>query len=274
MGTCLISGRVAVHPGIQSSILIFSRHLPSEGRSGCRYSLAMPRTARSIVGGLYYHVINRGNNRATVFSEPQEFDSFVDLMRRAQARHHMEVAAVCLMPNHFHLLVRPSAASDLAAWLHWMLTAHASRHHKTCKSSGRIWTGRFKAFPIQNDGHLFTVARYVERNPLRANLVARAEVWPWSSLHWRVVDHPPFVLAPLPTALPANWPDVVNAPQTVTELANLRRCVNEGSPYGEFAWVQRTAVELGLAHTLRRPGRPKQVPSLVCSANSEDELGK
>ena len=234
----------------------------------------MPRTARSIVSGVYYHVINRGNNRATVFSEPREFDSFVDLMRRAQARHYIDVAAVCLMPNHFHLLVRPAAAADLAAWFHWMLTTHASRHHKKCNSSGRIWTSRFKVFPIQGDRHLLTVARYIERNALRANLVARAEAWPWSSLHWRVVDRPPFALTPLPVALPANWSDVVNAPQTAIELADLRRCVNWGSPYGELAWVQRTAVELGLTHTLRRPGRPKQFPSLDFSASSEDELAK
>jgi len=234
----------------------------------------MPRTARAIIGGLYYHVINRGNNRATVFSEPREFDSFVDLMRRAQARHHIDVAAVCLMPNHFHLLVRPLDAADLASWFHWMLTTHASWHHKKCNSSGRIWTSRFKVFPIQDDRHLLTVARYVERNALRANLVARAEAWPWSSLHWRVVDRPPFTLTPLPIALPPNWSDVVNAPQTATELADLRRCVNWGSPYGELAWVQRTAVELGLTHTLRRPGRPRQVRSLAFGPGSVGNLAK
>ena len=169
----------------------------------------MPRTARAIVSGLYYHVINRGNNRATVFSEPREFDSFVDLMRRAQARHHIDVAAVCLMPNHFHLLVRPAAAADLASWFHWMLTTHASWHHKKCNSSGRIWTSRFKAFPIQDYRHLLTVARYVERN-----------------------------------ALPANWSDVVNAPQTAIELTDLRRCVNWGSPYGDLAFGASSVDEL------------------------------
>ena len=139
-------------------------------------SLAMPRTARAIVSGIYYHVLNRGNNRSTVFSEPREFDAFVELMRRAQARHSVEVAAVCLMSNHFHLLVRPHAAADLAAWLHWLLTTHASWHHQKCNSSGRIWTSRFKAFPVQDDRHLLTVARYVERNALRANLVERARI--------------------------------------------------------------------------------------------------
>ena len=146
----------------------------------------MPRTARSIVSGVYYHVINRGNNRATVFSEPRGFDAFVDLMGRAQSRRPIDVAAVCLMPNHFHLLVRVSVGTDLAAWIHWLLTTYAAWHHKRHNTSGRIWTGRFKAFPSQDDRHLLTVARYIERNALRANLVPRAELWPWSSLHWRL----------------------------------------------------------------------------------------
>ncbi len=219
----------------------------------------MPRTARAIVGGIYYHVLNRGNNRATVFSEPREFDAFVELMRRAQDQHPIEVAAVCLMPNHFHLLVRPRAAADLATWFHWMLTTHASRHHQKCHSSGRIWTSRFKAFPVQDDRHLLTVARYVERNALRANLVERAELWPWGSAHWRIAKLPPIALSPLSISLPENWLKFVNSPQTAAELADLRRCVNWGRPYGESSWVQRTAADLRLEHTLRRPGRPKRV---------------
>ncbi len=227
----------------------------------------MPRTSRSIVSGIYYHVLNRGNNRSTVFSESREFDAFVDLMRRAQDRQPVEVAAVCLMPNHFHLLVRPHAAADLASWLHWILTTHASWHHQKCHSSGRIWTSRFKAFPVQDDRHLLTVARYVERNALRAKLVERAEAWPWGSLHWRLANRPPIALSPLAVSLPAQWLKFVNAPQTAAELADLRRCVNWGRPYGESSWVQRTAADLRLTHTLRRPGRPKQL-SLSASPTS------
>ena len=226
------------------------------------YSWRMPRTARNIVAGFYYHVLNRGNNRTTVFSNPDEFESFQRLMKRAQARRPLEVAAACLMPNHFHLVVKPLASSDLASWLHWLLTTHASRHHRKNGSSGRIWTGRFKAFPIQDDRHLLTVVRYVERNALRAKLVPRAEAWRWGSLRWRLEQHPAFVLSPLPASLPVNWLEFVNAPQTPGELADLRRCVNRGSPYGSPHWVGQTASALGLTPTLGRRGRPKQVAPL------------
>jgi putative transposase len=218
----------------------------------------MPRTARSIAAGISYHVINRGNNRETVFRDPQDFDGFLRLMNRAQARVQLRVFAVCLMPNHFHMVVRPDTAGDLADWFHWLLTSHAWRHHKKYGSSGRIWTGRFKAFPVQNDRYLRTVMRYVERNPLRSNLVAKAESWLWGSLRWRLDPSPPFLLAEFPGTLSPAWRDFVNEPQTGRELAQLRLCVNRGCPYGESTWVEKTAEALSLGHTLRGRGRPKR----------------
>jgi putative transposase len=222
----------------------------------------MPRTARSIAAGIWYHVINRGNNRETVFRAPREFDAFIHLMNRAQARVHIDVLAVCLMPNHFHMVVRPDAAGDLADWFHWLLTSHAWQHHKKGNSSGRIWTGRFKAFPVQDDCYLRTVVRYVERNALRAKLVARAESWPWGSLRWRLGRPKCFLLAPFPGALSPGWCDFVNEPQTAPELAQLRLCVNRGRPYGESGWVQQTAEALDLCHTLRGRGRPRRQADL------------
>lgn len=215
----------------------------------------MPRTARSLHAGLHYHVLNRGNNRATVFRGPDDFEFFIRLMLRAQARRPLGILAACLMPNHFHLVVQPASPTDLPAWLHWLLTTHAARHHRERGSTGRIWTGRYKAFPIQHDRHLLTVVRYVERNPLRASLVGRAEEWLWGSLHWRLSANPILPLAPLPISLPANWSDCVNAPQTTQELAAVRRCVVRGSPFGDSSWTARATADLGLAHTLGRRGR-------------------
>ena len=72
------------------------------------------------------------------------------------------------MPNHFHLLMRPQADGDLGRWVQWLLMAHARRYHRHYGTSGHVWQGRFKAFIIEDDDHLRTVLRYVERNPLRA----------------------------------------------------------------------------------------------------------
>ncbi|MGA9925826.1 MAG: transposase, partial [Isosphaeraceae bacterium] len=70
---------------------------------------------------------------------------------------------------------RALADGDLSRWMHWLLTAHVRRYQRHYHATGHVWQGRFKAFPIQDDDHLLVVLRYVERNPLHAGLVGRAE---------------------------------------------------------------------------------------------------
>ena len=139
----------------------------------------MPRTARASVGGICNHVINRGNARGDVFLKDADYEAFLKAMSHACVEIAMPVLAYCLMPNHFHLVVWPKADGDLSGWMHWLLNAHVRRYHKHYHSSGHIWQGRFKAFPIQQDEHLLTVLRYVERNAVRPGLVKRAERWSW-----------------------------------------------------------------------------------------------
>src|SRR5262249_7156443 len=141
----------------------------------------MPRSARSSQGGYCYHVLNRGNARATIFHKDGDYFAFVNLLREAGERVPVRVLAYCLMPNHFHFVLWPREDGDLSNFMGWLMTAHVRRYHKHYHSSGHIWQGRFRAFPIQEDDHLLTVVRYVERNPVRADLVADAQDWPWSS---------------------------------------------------------------------------------------------
>ncbi len=147
----------------------------------------MPRTTRTLIGGLCYHLINRGNGRARVFHGEADYREFVKLMataagERLAPRLAPRLLAYCLMPNHVHLVLWPREDGEVSRWIQWLMTAQVRRHHRRHGSDGHLWQGRFKAFPIQRDEHLLSVLRYVERNPLRAKLVARAEDWPWSSL--------------------------------------------------------------------------------------------
>ena len=220
----------------------------------------MPRTARAAVGGVCYHVLNRGNGRAEVFHKPEDYDAFVELMALACERLRMRVYGWCLMPNHFHLVVRPYADDDLGRWMQWLMTSHVRRYHRHYHSEGHVWQGRFKAFPVQADEHLLTVLRYVERNPLRAGLVDRAEAWRWSSLALRAQDPPPRLLAPCPVKLPRGWPTLVNRPQTDKEVQALRKSIERGAPLGSPLWQRRTATKLDLESTLRPRGRPRSIP--------------
>jgi len=124
------------------------------------------------------------------------------------------------------------------------------------KTSGRIWQGRFKAFPIQDDDHLLVVERYVERNALRAGLVERAEDWPWSSLKSWVDESGPELLHEGPVRRWSGWLQHVNTPQMEAELQAIRHSVNRESPFGNGDWIISTAKRLELGWTLRNPGRP------------------
>jgi putative transposase len=212
----------------------------------------MPRTARASVGGFFYHVINRGNQRARVFHSDADYRHFLGLMNRARARRQMRIVGYCLMPNHFHLLLWPYEDGDLSRWMQWLLTAHVRSYHRCYGTDGRVWQGRFKAFPIQEDEHLLTVLRYVERNALRANLVDKAEDWPWSSA--AEGQHREW----LPMALPSDWARILNEPQPRADLATIRQAVNRGRPLGTADWQQNTAARLGLESSLRPLGRPRK----------------
>jgi|SRR6185503_835643 len=216
----------------------------------------MPRTARAIVGGYCYHVLNRGNKKARVYHERADYEQFFALVARAQERLELPILAACLMPNHVHLVVRPVHSDDLARWMHWTFTTHVRWYHAKYSTTGRVWQGRFKAFIVQEDHHLLTVMRYVERNALRANLVERAEDWEWGSLAWRRSARPPVELAASPVSLPSYWRHLVNDAQTAAELDAIRACVNRQRPFGAPDWVSNQIAELGLQSSITPVGRP------------------
>jgi putative transposase len=218
----------------------------------------MPRTSRASQGGYCYHVLNRGNGRADVFHKDDDYRAFLHLMGQASGRLPMRVVAYCLMPNHFHLVLWPHADGDLSRWMQWLMTTHVRRYHKHHGSSGHVWQGRFKAFPIQKDEHLLTVIRYVERNALRANLAKRAESWPWSSLTKPDADGGGVALHEGPCPRGEDWHAHVNRPQSDAELKALRQSSSRGTPFGGSRWQALTAGRLGLESTLRPRGRPRK----------------
>ncbi len=216
----------------------------------------MPRTARASQGGYSYHVLNRGNARADVFHKDADYQAFLEMMAEASLRIPMRILSYCLMPNHFHLGLWPAEDGALSRWMHWLLTTHVRRYQRHYRSSGHIWQGRFKAFPIQDDDHLLIVLRYIERNPLRAKLAGRAKDWPWSSLRW--IGEPsgaPVRLDSGSVPRDSAWLEGVNNLKYGTEDERVRECLRRERPFGQPDWVKETARNLGLEFSLRVPGR-------------------
>jgi len=219
----------------------------------------MPRTARAIEAGLIYHVLNRGNGRLRLFHKPEDFQAFERVLTEGLQRYPVELLTYCVMPNHWHLVVRPGTNEALGRWLGWVGVTHARRHHEHYhrRGGGHLYQGRFKSFPVSSDEHFLTLCRYVEANPRRAKLVDRAEQWRWSGLWRRAQRSSELPLAKGPIRRPVDWLTRVNRSQQPGQLTQLRECVQRGRPLGDMGWVQSTAERLGLEFTLRGPGRPR-----------------
>ena len=217
----------------------------------------MPRPPRLIFADQCYHILNRANRRAEIFHESADYSAFISLMGRAQERVELPILAACLMPNHVHLVVKPRGSGSLSRFMQWLLGTYAQRYRDQRRTCGHLWQGRFRSCPVQSDRQMILVLRYVERNPVRACLVDRAEGWPWSSARDRVsrfADRG--LLSPSPVELPEPWLDIVNEPLTSAELARIRESVGRGRPLGESDWARDTALRMGLESTFRRRGRP------------------
>ncbi|SLM49791.1 conserved protein of unknown function [Nitrospira japonica] len=215
-------------------------------------SASMPRIPRGQVGGYAYHVLNRGNGGTAVFHKDGDYSAFFALLARAREKFPVKVLSVCVMPNHFHVVVQPAAEAVLSSSMQWWMTSHVRRYHRHYRTHGHVWQGRFKSFPIQQDAHLLTVMRYVLRNPVRSGLADCVMDWPWSSLRF------PQLSDPIPIETPKNWLEWIDQPLFEHELTKLRLCVNRQQRFGEEAWQTATAAALGLESTLRRRGRPSK----------------
>ncbi|TWT32075.1 transposase [Blastopirellula retiformator] len=222
----------------------------------------MPRQKRADEAGAIYHTLNRGNARQALFRKPEDYDAFLRTLGQGLERYPVELFSFTLMPNHWHLVLRPAEDGMMGRLLRWVTATHTQRYHAHYHTAGEghLYQSRFKSFPIADDDHFLTVCRYVERNPLRANLVKRAEDWRYGSLfRWsQKSDREPKLLSAWPIARSPKWIERVNQPLSEKELAALRQCVSRGRPFGNEKWTEKIARKSGLEYTLRSRGRPRK----------------
>jgi putative transposase len=184
----------------------------------------MPRPLRFLPAGSVQHVVNRGNDKRTLFESTRDFEEFLKLMAWAKRRAMIRIPAYVLMRNHWHFVLWPAEAGQVETYLHLLTGTHAIRRRRiTCTvGQGHIYQDRYHASGIWTERYYTNVIRYVEANPLRANLVSRAEKWRWSSLYERLGTSRG-LLDEGPMALPADWLDIVNECQSQDVVTEIRK---------------------------------------------------
>jgi putative transposase len=214
--------------------------------------MPMPRSARIVIPGLAHHVIQRGNRQQAIFFTDDDRQAYLDLLAIYCRKTATRCLAWCLMDNHVHLILIPLVPDGLRATLAAVHTAYSQRINTAQSASGHLFQGRFLSYPM-DDAHLMVALRYVENNPVKAGMVARAEDWRWSSARAHVSGTADGLtdLAALTGHLP-NWRAMLEDGLEAAE--RIDDALKSGLPLGAEDWREAVADQFGRRLQPQKPG--------------------
>ena len=222
----------------------------------------MPRQARLLVDGGCYHILTRGNNRATVFHDEADFQRYGRLIATYFTENGLHLYHYCLMTNHVHLIVEAATGVGLRKAMQGLNLRYALAYKRRHGHTGHFWQDRFKSLLIAKDNYLLQCGAYVELNPIRARMVTAPDAYPWSS--YRVYAqgrHDPLVtLNPLyetfgknPTERQASYRAFVRAQVESPVGWDRHRAV------GSQVFLQHLASQASAPVVIRARGRPRRL---------------
>ncbi len=141
----------------------------------------MPRSPRPAVGGIPYHVLHRGNNHQPIFFEDRDYTYFLQLLREGREKYPVKIYSYVLMANHIHLLIEPREQYNLAKYMRWVFAKYTQYINWKYQRTGTLWEGRYKSTIVEKERYFLACLRYIEMNPLRANLVRELKEYKRSS---------------------------------------------------------------------------------------------
>ncbi|MBN1822704.1 MAG: transposase [Endomicrobiales bacterium] len=221
----------------------------------------MVRIARVVGVGLPHHVTQRGNYRQEVFSADTERNRYLAWIKEYSRKYELSILAYCLMDNHVHFIAVPRQENSLAMvfnMAHMRYSQYKNRKHDI---SGHLWQGRFYSC-ILDEQHLMEAARYIERNPVKANLVEKPWDWQWSSAAVHIGKEPDrFFLNKLFDHIPVSseeWRGFIDVDSESSIVEAIKKHTCNGRPLGSRAFVEKIEKNLGVTFQVPVMGRPKK----------------
>lgn len=229
----------------------------------------MPRLARTVCAQVPHHITQRGNRREDIFFTDDDYQAYLDWLKEYADKYKVDILAYCLMTNHLHLIAVPSTEEGLQQMLKPLHMRYAQRFNRTRGWKGHVWQGRYFSSALDDD-YLWVAIRYVERNPVRAKMVRKAENYRWSSagghcglgqdelltkkLYWcRQFEGV------------GDWTAWLAEGDETEKLEILRRNVEKGLPCGSDKFIHKLEKVMGKSLQYRPRGRPRK---------DADEIGK
>jgi len=220
----------------------------------------MPRIARIIAAGYPHHITQRGNNRAAVFLDDEDRQTYLNLLLKYTRKYDLAIWAYCLMSNHVHLLAVPATDTSLARGVGMTNMLYTQYLNRKLDQSGRIWQNRFFSCIVESHQYLWCVARYIERNPVKAGIAVNAQEYCWSSAAAHATGYNDPLLAETTWLAPDERNGYVEflCGEDEEMDAGIRCATRTGRPFGSDHFIDQMEFSLNQRLRPRAPGRPRK----------------
>jgi putative transposase len=226
----------------------------------------MARLPRYNLPGQPQHIILRGNNRSIIFAAEEDYRFFLNCLQDVSDRHGCALHAYVLMTNHVHLLMTPERGDSIGKALQSLGRRYVQYFNCSQKRTGTLWEGRYKSTPIDSESYLLTCYRYIELNPVRANMVAHPREYSWSSYSCHadgkfdrlIADHALYLgLGQKKKERQAVYRALFKAQISDAAITSIRDATNKGWALGNDRFIQKIAAAVSRRVAPLSRGRPR-----------------
>lgn len=225
----------------------------------------MPRRARITLANVPHHIIQRGNNRSACFHADADYRTYLTWLEQYAMESQCDLHAFVLMTNHVHLLVTPNSTHGVSKMMKSLGQRYAQYINRTYQRSGTLWEGRFKSCVVGEEAYLLGCYRYIELNPVRANIVQHPTDYEWSSYKANAQNEPCSLITPhnLYLSLGLNIEERLEAYRNLIQsdlkldlIKQIRRATNSNYALGSQRFCAEIETSIGRRATPGTSGRP------------------
>jgi putative transposase len=222
----------------------------------------MPRIARIVAVGLPHHITQRGNYGQNVFLDDNDRRQYLSWIQEYSDKYGVSILAYCLMRNHVHFIVIPGKEDSLARAFNTAHMRYSQYFNEKMQVAGHLWKGRFYSC-VLDERHLVAAARYIERNPVRANMVNRPWEWKWSTALVHVGEEEKSLirlsnLFEIMNMSCVSWKEYIDLKEDPGFLSDIRKYTLTGRPLGEIEFVEELEKRFNRRLFALPRGRPKE----------------
>ena len=229
----------------------------------------MPRRARLSLPNVPLHIIQRGNNRQACFFADEDYRNYLDWLGEYAGKTGCHVHAYVLMTNHVHLLISVEQGGSSGALMKAVGQRYVQYVNRSYRRSGTLWEGRYRSCLTQDETYLLACQRYIELNPIRANMVSHPAEYRWSSYRANGQGEEDALVKPHPlyeglgseaASRQAAYRELFRYELEPGLVDEIRRATNGNYALGNERFAEQVALALGRRATPGTAGRPRRAP--------------